>query len=164
MSDKIEVPVSDLSATDRIGRLLAETLPDGAVIALVGTLGAGKTRLVQAVAEASGVDQGTVSSPTFVLLHEYDGDRSIYHFDAYRLADEAEFRQLGPDDYFEGSGLTFVEWADKFPAILPEDHLEIHIEIVDDDRRRLTLQARSDHYKNVFETLRNRATDSRIEP
>ena len=143
--------VHDLTETDRFGRFLAERLPDGTVVALIGTLGAGKTRLVQAVAEASGVLPGVVVSPTFVLLHEYDGDRPIYHFDAYRLSDADEFRRLGPDDYFEGNGLTFVEWADKFPDVLSKERLEIRITVLDDDVRRFDLVAFGDRYVEFLE-------------
>jgi tRNA threonylcarbamoyladenosine biosynthesis protein TsaE len=150
MLNELVIDILDLAATDRLGRLLAETLPDGSVTALIGTLGAGKTRLVQAVAEHSGIQLGVVSSPTFVLLHEYDGDRPIYHFDAYRLADEEEFRRLGPDDYFEGTGLTFVEWADKFPNVLPEERLEIQIEILDGTSRRFRLTAYGEKFSETI--------------
>ena len=78
--------------TDRLGAALAEVLPPGTVVALIGTLGAGKTRLVQAVAAALGVPPGSVTSPTFVLVNEYTGGRlPIYHFDTYRLKDDDEF-------------------------------------------------------------------------
>ncbi|MDR0869759.1 MAG: tRNA (adenosine(37)-N6)-threonylcarbamoyltransferase complex ATPase subunit type 1 TsaE [Planctomycetaceae bacterium] len=139
MNDTI-FEVDDIAGTEQVGRFLAEHLPDGSVVALVGTLGAGKTRLVQAAAEALGVERGTVSSPTFVLLHEYtDGVKPVYHFDAYRLTSETQFRQLGPDDYFEGGGLTFIEWADKFPAVLPKEYWEIRIDILENTKRRFTV-------------------------
>jgi len=144
----------DLSATDRLGRLLAESLPDGSVVALVGTLGAGKTKLVQAIAKYTGNDEDTIASPTFVLLHEYDdGNRPIYHFDAYRLATAEEFRRLNPDDYFEGSGITFIEWADKFPQVLPATHLEIHIEHLGETSRRFRLIAHGAEYETVVQRL-----------
>jgi len=149
----IQFLAHSLAETDQLGRLLAERLPDGTVVALIGTLGAGKTRLVQAVAEASGVPKGIVSSPTFVLLHEYDGERPIYHFDAYRLADADEFRRLGPDDYFEGTGLTFVEWADKFPKVLPDERLEIRITVQDDDVRSFELVAFGARYAELTRQL-----------
>jgi tRNA threonylcarbamoyladenosine biosynthesis protein TsaE len=142
--------ISDLLATDRLGRLLAENLPDGSVVALVGTLGAGKTKLVQAIAKYTGNEEETVSSPTFVLLHEYiDGERPIYHFDAYRLETAEEFRRLSPDDYFESSGLTLIEWADKFPHILPADHLEIRIEPLGETQRRVHLIGHGVAYEAV---------------
>jgi len=145
----------DLSATDHLGSLLAETLPDGSVVALVGTLGAGKTRLVQAVAKHSGHAEGTISSPTFMLLHEYtDGERPIYHFDAYRLDSADDFRRLSPDDYFEGTGLTFIEWADKFPQVLPANYLEIRIEPLGETQRRVHLIAHGTGYETVIDSVR----------
>ena len=76
--------------TARLGCALAQSLSDGGVVALCGTLGAGKTRLVQAMAEALGVDRRQVVSPTFVLIQEYRGQKAIYHIDAYRLRDDDE--------------------------------------------------------------------------
>jgi len=149
MTDVV-VEISDLPTMDCLGRLLAENLPDSSVVALVGTLGAGKTKLVQAIAKYTGNDEETVSSPTFVLLHEYtDGTRPIYHFDAYRLETAEEFQRLSPDDYFEDSGLTLVEWADKFPQVLPAHHLEIQIEILGDTQRRVHLIGHGDQYESV---------------
>jgi tRNA threonylcarbamoyladenosine biosynthesis protein TsaE len=146
--------IADLSATDRLGYLLAEHLPDGSVVALIGTLGAGKTRLVQAIARHTGLAADIVSSPTFVLLHEYDeGRRPIYHFDAYRLNSADEFRRLSPDDYFEGTGLTFVEWADKFPQILPTNHLEIRIEPLGETERRVHLIGHGTEYESVIAAI-----------
>ena len=148
------VRTSGPAETDRLGRFLAQILPDGVVVALIGTLGAGKTRLVQAIAEASGVEPGTVSSPTFVLLHEYDGNRSIYHFDAYRLSSSEEFLRLGPDDYFESDGLTFVEWADKFPDVLPEERIDIAIEILGDTGREFAFFALGDRFRDMIDALK----------
>ncbi len=131
----------DENQTATLGHALAGCLPDGAVVALCGTLGAGKTRLVQAVAAASGVAPGLVVSPTFVLVHEYPGQRPIYHFDVYRLKDDDEFLQLGPDEYFESAGLTFVEWADKVERCLPVDYLLIRIEVLGPFSRRFAIEA-----------------------
>ena len=149
----VTIAIPDLSATDRLGRLLAETLPNGSVVALIGTLGAGKTKLVQSIAKYTDCED-IVSSPTFVLLHEYTtGSRPIYHFDAYRLENEAEFKRLSPDDYFEGQGLTFIEWADKFPAILPDDHLEVRIELLGGEERRVHVMGRGVEYEMVAKSL-----------
>jgi tRNA threonylcarbamoyladenosine biosynthesis protein TsaE len=116
--------------TVRLGRALAEILPDGTVVALCGPLGSGKTRLVQAFAEARGVAREEVTSPTFVLLQHYGSrERPIHHFDVYRVADEDEFLQLGPEEYFESTGVTFIEWADRVASLLPSEHLKIDIAI-----------------------------------
>jgi tRNA threonylcarbamoyladenosine biosynthesis protein TsaE len=133
--------------TERLGQLLADALPGGTVIALVGTLGAGKTRLVQAVAAALGVPRDGVTSPTFVLVNEYTGGRlPVYHIDAYRLRDEDEFQELGPEEYFDGAGLTFIEWADRVENCLPLDFLRIDIEVAGDTSRLIILSTTSEKY------------------
>lgn len=140
--------------TESLGRRLAQFLPPSAVIALNGPLGAGKTRLVQAVAAALGVERHDVSSPTFVLVHEYAGPRPVYHFDAYRLRDEDEFAQLAPNEYFEAGGLSFVEWADRVPNCLPREHLEILIETTGEHARRFVISAQGQKLTQVVEALR----------
>jgi len=130
--------------TDRLGEALATAVPPGTVVALVGTLGAGKTRLVQAVAAALGVPRASVTSPTFVLVNEYTGGRlPIYHFDTYRLKDDDEFLNLGPDEYFDSNGLTFVEWADRVADLLPAERVEITIDVAGDTKRCVTIQCTS---------------------
>jgi tRNA threonylcarbamoyladenosine biosynthesis protein TsaE len=130
--------------TARLGAALAEVLAPGTTVALIGTLGAGKTRLVQTVAEALGVPKGSVTSPTFVLVNEYTGGRlPIYHFDTYRLKDDDEFLDLGPDEYFESAGLTFVEWADRVAHLLPAERLEINLEVVDETERHIAINGTS---------------------
>ncbi|MAT71081.1 MAG: tRNA (adenosine(37)-N6)-threonylcarbamoyltransferase complex ATPase subunit type 1 TsaE [Planctomycetaceae bacterium] len=127
--------------TDRLGAALAAVLPPGTVIGLLGTLGAGKTRLVRAVAAALGVPAADVTSPTFVLVNEYAGRVPVFHFDAYRLRDEDEFLQLGPDEYFESPGLTFIEWADRVESCLPRRRIEIRVEPTGETTRQFTIEA-----------------------
>jgi tRNA threonylcarbamoyladenosine biosynthesis protein TsaE len=129
------------AATAVLGSALAEVLPDGTTVALCGTLGAGKTRLVQSIAVAAGVDRRQVVSPTFVLIQEYRGRRMVYHIDAYRLRDSDEFLELGPDEYFESDGLVLVEWADRVEGCLPKDRIEIHIEVTGHESRRFEIVA-----------------------
>ena len=137
MSDRtITLHLPDLAATDRFGRQLAEHLPPGSVVALSGTLGTGKTRLVQAIAAACGVDPADVTSPTFILCREYHGTRSIYHLDAYRLKDEDEFLELGPEEMFASGGLVFIEWAERVASCLPSDCVEISLEVTGVNSRR----------------------------
>src|SRR5207248_769808 len=103
------------------GQRLGGVLFPGVVVALVGPLGAGKTHFVRAVAEGLGIaDSRVVSSPTFVLIQEYDARLPIYHFDAYRLRNEGEFFDLGAHEYFVGNGVCFVQWVDRVVSCLPE--------------------------------------------
>lgn len=129
------------SDTECLGAAIANVLPTGTVVALIGPLGAGKTRLVQSVAAALGVAPGTVTSPTFVLVNEYTGGRlPVYHFDTYRLKDDDEFLNLGPEEYFDSAGFTFVEWADRVAALLPFERLEITIEPTSETERRFSIR------------------------
>jgi tRNA threonylcarbamoyladenosine biosynthesis protein TsaE len=102
------------------GFRLGEGLRKGEIIALCGELGAGKTQLSKGLAAGLGCDPNSVASPTFTLIHEYMGGRvPMFHFDFYRLESEEEALQLGFDDYLAGEGVVVIEWADKFPALLP---------------------------------------------
>ena len=145
--------------TARLGAALAAALPNGATVSLCGTLGSGKTRLVQAVAAASGVASKTVVSPTFVLIQEYQGSRPIYHIDVYRLIDEDEFLQLGPEEYFDGRGLTFVEWADRVESCMPRNRLEIHIEVTGENSRRFRLVPVGCGFEPVLDAINSAISD-----
>src|SRR5438132_13542765 len=142
MDNGVEIIVSDLGGTEALGRRLAGVLFGGAVVALIGPLGAGKTHLVRAIAEGLGIaDARVVSSPTFVLIQEYPARVPIYHFDAYRLRTPAEFFDLGAHEYFEGNGVCLVEWADRVAACLPPDHLRITLTVTGETARRALVEA-----------------------
>jgi tRNA threonylcarbamoyladenosine biosynthesis protein TsaE len=151
--DRFTYEAASEAATAVLGAALAEALPDGTVVALSGGLGAGKTRLVQAIAEASGVDRRDVVSPTFVLIHEYHGRRPIYHLDAYRLRDEDEFLQLGPEEYFDAGGLALVEWADRVEGCLPPDRVEIRIEVTGAKSRRFEITPFGERFRGLIDRL-----------
>jgi len=139
--------------TEALGARLAEALEPPQVVALVGNLGAGKTRLVRAVARASGVDTRLVASPTFVLIHEYEGRWPIAHFDTYRLPDHEAFVDLGIDEYFAGGWVSFVEWADRVIPALPADHLRIEIETTGEGSRSFAVQATGPRSARVIARL-----------
>jgi len=116
------------------GRLASLAAP-GAVLALDGDLGAGKTRFAQAFADGLGVSE-VVNSPTFTIIKEYEtGKLPFYHMDVYRLSLE-EADELGLEEYFEGDGVTLVEWASLIGPLLPEERLEIRIAVTGPDSRR----------------------------
>ncbi len=139
--------------TALLGAALADALPPGSVVSLIGTLGAGKTRLVQAVAERLGVDRRRIVSPTFVLIQEYQGIRPVYHFDAYRLADSDEFLALGAEEYFDGNGVSLVEWADRVEDCLPRDRVEVRIEVTGETSRRFEISSLGDSCVEVIRKL-----------
>jgi tRNA threonylcarbamoyladenosine biosynthesis protein TsaE len=150
------------SDTQRLGAALASALPPGAVVALIGPLGAGKTRLVQAVAEALGVPRPSVTSPTFVLVNEYaHGRLPIFHFDTYRLKDEDEFLALGPDEYFDAGGLTFVEWADRVMDLLPAERLEITLEVAGETTRLVAIRGTSPRMEKIASQIEAALADVR---
>lgn len=153
---------ADESATNVLGAALAEVLPGGSTVAMNGTLGAGKTRLVQAIAEALGVERRSVVSPTFVLIQEYAGRRMIYHIDAYRLKDLDEFLALGPEEYFESDGLVLIEWADRVADGLPEEFLEIEISVTGANERQFAISAHGDRYGETIDCLKRILQDQSI--
>ncbi len=127
-------------ATYSLGEKLAEKFSIGDCVALVGTLGAGKTALVRGIAKGLGLDdERLVSSPTFVLVQEYPGRMPIYHVDLYRLAmPEAELPDLGIDEMLT-DGVVLIEWADKATAALPHPRWQIEISPIGAESRRLEL-------------------------
>jgi tRNA threonylcarbamoyladenosine biosynthesis protein TsaE len=148
------IDLADEAGTERVGRALAELLTDGGVVTLDGPLGAGKTRLVQAVATACGVARRDVVSPTFVLVHEYrTGSRPIFHIDAYRINDDDEFLQLGPEEFFRPPNLVLIEWASRIGRCLPEERLEIAIEVLDATARRMEITGCGAAYEEVARRL-----------
>jgi tRNA threonylcarbamoyladenosine biosynthesis protein TsaE len=146
----------NLADTDRLGQALAEVLPDGTVVALCGTLGAGKTRLVKAIAAGCGIPSEEVVSPTFILCQEYRGRRTLFHLDAYRLRSTEEFRQLGVDELFRSPALVLIEWADRVEGALPAERVEIRIEVGADERRRFEIIGRGERLADVTRKLGER--------
>jgi tRNA threonylcarbamoyladenosine biosynthesis protein TsaE len=124
----LSIELDSEQETQRLGRALAEVCKPGCVIGLSGPLGAGKTRLVRAIAESLGVDPGAIASPTFVLIHEYEGRMPVYHFDVFRLKSPQEFEDLGVADYWDAGGVCLVEWADRVRGLLPEETWKVRIE------------------------------------
>ena len=110
------------------GRKLLLDLPQTAVLAISGDLGAGKTTLVKGIVEAATEENPrTISSPTFTYLNIYHGTRTVYHFDLYRLKEEKEFLNLGLSDYLEAEGICCIEWPERIPNLLPKTTLFIQL-------------------------------------
>jgi tRNA threonylcarbamoyladenosine biosynthesis protein TsaE len=136
-----EFTVRDERDTDALGTALGKSLAGGGLVALVGTLGAGKTRLVQSIAVSLGADRRLVNSPTFVLIQEYEATLPVYHCDTYRLRNVEEFLDLGIDEIMQSPGVCVIEWADRVAGVLPADHLRIEIDITGLTTRRFQISA-----------------------
>ncbi|MGH7456046.1 MAG: tRNA (adenosine(37)-N6)-threonylcarbamoyltransferase complex ATPase subunit type 1 TsaE [bacterium] len=120
-----------IDETHQLAAHLAAQAKPGEVIALFGDLGSGKTTFVQGFCAASGVTS-PITSPTFTLMHIYRGRRwPIYHFDFYRLQSVAEAQALGCEEYFDGDGVTLVEWPERALALLPPQYWQVHLRIPD---------------------------------
>ena len=114
--------------TDRLGQVIGRVLRGGETIALYGPLGAGKTALVRGIAQGLGASPTAISSPTFVVIHEYDQGRlPLAHVDLYRIRSSRELESTGLIEYFSGQTVTAIEWADKGLAALPLDRIEIDL-------------------------------------
>ena len=124
--------------TESLGREFAEKSKAGSILALKGDLGSGKTQFVKGIAAGLGA-AGEVTSPTFTLVHEYSGGRiPIYHFDFFRIEDRQSAERLGLDDYFFGDGVSVIEWADRFPDLIPETARWITFETKSETQRAIT--------------------------
>ena len=138
----LEDPIISTSEaqTRKLGKQFAEHLNAGHVVALYGTLGAGKTQFVKGVASFFDIPEQQVNSPTFTLVNEYVGAQgSIFHFDAYRIEQVSEFFELGYEDYFFSDGICLVEWPDRVEALLPNDVIRLRFTHLGDDRREIVL-------------------------
>lgn len=111
-------------ATEALGRRIGARLRAGECVALVGPLGAGKTALARGIAQGAGAS-GYMASPSFVLIREYAGPIRVFHADLYRLERREDIDTLGLEDLFDGEGIVLIEWADRAPWVLPDDHAMI---------------------------------------
>jgi len=133
--------------TIAFGRRLGELLRASDVLALSGPLGSGKTTLTKGLAVGLGVEEPRwVTSPTFVLIHEYEGRVPVYHIDAYRLRGPDDAEALGADELFFGDGVTIVEWSDRIQAALPPERLDVVLTAIGEGERELTLIPRGERY------------------
>jgi tRNA threonylcarbamoyladenosine biosynthesis protein TsaE len=120
-----------------LGRNIAATLPKRAVVLLIGNLGAGKTTLAKGIISGlRAAEPEDVTSPTFTLIHEY-GEGRAYHIDLYRLDRAEQVATLGLDEIFDREAVVLIEWGERFPQLLPADRIEIRIEPLNEDSRRI---------------------------
>jgi tRNA threonylcarbamoyladenosine biosynthesis protein TsaE len=144
-----------LADVEKLGSILGRLAPSGLVVGLIGALGAGKTTFVRSVAQGAGVpDPRIVSSPTFVLIHEYQGRLPIIHFDAYRLRRAEEFLDLGVEEYFASGSLCLVEWADRVGEYLPAERVEVMFDAIGETERLASIFAIGRRWEPLVENWR----------
>jgi tRNA threonylcarbamoyladenosine biosynthesis protein TsaE len=155
-----EITTRSLEETFALGRTLGRVAGPFTVMALEGMLGAGKTHLVRGIAQGAAVaDANLVSSPTYVLLNIYPSDpaniasKTVFHLDAYRTASAEDFAAIGFEELLEEPGIVVVEWASKVAGILPEDRLEVGIEVVDEITRAFTFKATGKNAADILARL-----------
>ena len=129
--------------TEELGCRLAESLPNGAVVAMFGDLGAGKTAFVRGMARGMGLDC-RVSSPTFTIVNEYLGKRELIHFDMYRLSGADELFDIGWEDYLNRGAVCAVEWSENVTDAFFGDEIRVTIEKLSDNGRKITVEGASE--------------------
>lgn len=135
----MQITTQSMEETLKFGRNLALQLTSDSVVSLNGTLGAGKSVLVRGVAGGLGIDPESVTSPTFTLWQTYQGQNTLHHLDAYRLNSIDDFYDLGGEELFEMPGIKLIEWGDRIQAALPDDHLRVELEVVDETVRQISI-------------------------
>ena len=149
--------------TETAGVALGELLAAGDIVALSGELGGGKTCFVRGVvAGASPAAAAMVASPTFAILNEYPGTVPILHYDCYRLQGADDAQELGLLDHLGGSCICLLEWPERISGVIPEDHLAISFQWLDEEKRRITLQARGERSAQILSILRNNSKKSLV--
>ena len=126
--------------TIQLGQKIGSKLKKGDILAMQGTLAAGKTTITKGIALALGVKED-ITSPTFCLISEYEGNMPLYHMDVYRLDGTEDFINLGVDDMLDGNGVCIIEWSEKIMDELPKSTIIIRLEPVgNSDERNITIQ------------------------
>ncbi|KJJ83949.1 ATP/GTP hydrolase [Candidatus Omnitrophus magneticus] len=144
------VKTFSIDETIRVGERLASLLNKGDIIALIGDLGAGKTIFVKGLAKGLGIiEYNYVNSPTFTIIKEYNARFPLYHFDVYRLDEHSFLDTIDYKKYFYSDGITVIEWADKIKDILPEKYLEIRIENIKENERKIDFLGHGKRYMDL---------------
>lgn len=143
------------SQTAALGCGLGRVLKPGDIICLEGDLGAGKTCLARGIARGLGVDEASVSSPTFVLAQEYRGRVKVYHLDLYRLTSSDEVEEAGLDEYIWGEGVAIIEWPEVYTPLQEHDRLVVKIMYEPAElRRELVFAPHGERYRRLLEEMR----------
>jgi len=133
------IEIKSLDELDRVAEAVVESLDGRTVVAFDAPMGAGKTTLISRIARYLG-SEDDVTSPTFAIVNQYEGSRTIYHFDMYRIERVEEALDFGSEEYLSSGELCLVEWPEKIEPLLPDDTMVVRIEILSDDARRFVIR------------------------
>ena len=133
------IEIGSLDELDNVAREVLDSLAGRTVVAFDAPMGAGKTTLISRIAAMLNADDD-VASPTFAIVNQYEGDRTIFHFDMYRIERVEEALDFGCEEYFASGELCLVEWPEKIEPLLPDDTMVVRIEILSDDARRFVIR------------------------
>jgi tRNA threonylcarbamoyladenosine biosynthesis protein TsaE len=147
---RVRIATATADETIALGERLASVAARGDLICLWGDLGAGKTQLAKGIARGLGIEQ-TVTSPTFILMNEYEGRLPLFHVDLYRLADAGDALAGGVIDDRQSNGLTVVEWPERMGDVLPVGRLDVRIEGTGDEPRQIDIVAAGGSYARYVE-------------
>ena len=140
---------SELETIELAQNFESEKFPN-MIICLNGELGSGKAMFVKGIANALGI-QDTITSPTFNIIKEYDGELPLYHLDVYRL--DGDTNGVGIEEYFSKGGVVVIEWADTIKSILPEERLDIKFKVVGENKRVLVIMPHGQKYEELCEAV-----------
>ena len=133
------IEIHSLDELDKVAEAVLASLDGRTVVAFDAPMGAGKTTLISRIAAALGCEDD-VTSPTFAIVNQYEGSRTIYHFDMYRIERWQEALDFGSEEYLSSGELCLVEWPEKIEPLLPEDTMVVGIEILSDTARRFVIR------------------------
>ncbi|MDF0676007.1 MAG: tRNA (adenosine(37)-N6)-threonylcarbamoyltransferase complex ATPase subunit type 1 TsaE [Nitrospira sp.] len=151
----LDLILSSPGKTESFGYAIGRLLHGGEVLALIGELGVGKTVLVRGIVAGLGAPDTSVTSPTFMLVHEYQGRLPVIHVDLYRLRRPEEIESIGLADYLTDDAVVAIEWADRFPRVLPEDRLEVKFAHRTRTTRAVRLEARGSRSRSLLAQIKN---------
>lgn len=155
----MELYCNSIEQTKKLGEMLGELSKTGDVFCFSGDLGAGKTMVCTEIAAAKGVTSEDINSPTFSIMNIYQGDLEIRHFDLYRLNTVEELEDIGYEEYIGGEGITLVEWADNFLEQMPNERLDVKIEVVGGGRK-ISLLPTGKRYEDICKEVEKNANFS----
>lgn len=155
-NSNIQIITGSANETSAFARRIGEKLKEGDILALSGELGSGKTCFTGGLARGLGVDEKyRITSPTFTLINEYPAKCKLYHFDLYRLSGYSELEDLGYEEYFSGSGVVVIEWAEKIAQAIPQTAIFINFEYVDENKRKITIRGLPGRIKELSTDIKN---------